>query len=107
MSPNPPRNDSKEASNPATTNEPMQDHFFLVLIRTSGMTPRQSAEVFEDFRIEDRGADLIDTHGPLAEVDLATAVRAEREVFVLGANEHAAGGAAQNFDGFFLCRHWM
>src|SRR5258708_5534786 len=39
------------------------------------------AKVLKDFRIEDGGTDLVDAHGPLAEIDLAAAVAAEREVF--------------------------
>ena len=45
--------------------------------------PAEPAQVLQHFRIEDRRADLVDAHGPLAQVDLAAAVAAEREVFVL------------------------
>jgi hypothetical protein len=44
------------------------------------------AQVFEDFRVKDGRADFVDTHGPLAEVDFAAAVAAEREVLVFGAD---------------------
>ena len=37
----------------------------------------EAAEVFEDFGVEDGGADFVDAGGPLAEVDLAATVRAE------------------------------
>jgi fructose-1,6-bisphosphatase len=62
----------------------------------------EPAQVFEDFRVEDRGADLIDAHGPFAEIDLAAPVRAEREVFVFHLHEHTAGGAVEELYGFFL-----
>ena len=41
-------------------------------------------QVFEQVRIEDRGTDLVDAHGPFAEIDAAATVRAEREVLVGG-----------------------
>jgi len=53
---------------------------FIMEIRASRA---QAFEVFEDFGIEDGGADLVDAGGPLAEVDFATAVGAEGEVFTV------------------------
>jgi hypothetical protein len=52
----------------------------------SGLMRAETAEVFKDFRVEDGGADFVDAHGPLAEVDLAAAVTAEREVLVVEAD---------------------
>jgi hypothetical protein len=48
------------------------------------------AQILQDFRIQDRRTDLVDPHGPLAEIDFATAVAAEREVLVFGCDQHAA-----------------
>src|SRR5580658_9319902 len=55
----------------------------------------ESAEVFEDFGIEDWRTDFVDAHGPLAQIDLAATVGAEGKVFVFEPDESAAGGAAQ------------
>jgi hypothetical protein len=74
----------------------------LVFIRVSIAAAAEAAEIFEDFGVEDGRADLVDTHGPLAEVDFAAAVAAEGEVFVVEADEHAAGGAMEELAGFFL-----
>ena len=74
-------------------------------MRVSGLMRAEAAEVFEDFRVEDGGADFVDSGGPLAEVDFAAAVAAEGEVLVVEADEHATGGAAEKFCGFFLCGH--
>ncbi len=63
------------------------------------------AKIFKDFGIQDGRADFVDAHGPLAKIDLAAAVAAEREVFVFGGDQHAAGGAMQELCGFFLLRH--
>ena len=71
----------------------------------SALAAAEAAEVFEDFGVEDGGTDFVDAHGPLAEVDLAAAVRAEGEIFVVDADQHAAGGAAEELYGFFLWRH--
>src|SRR5580698_4360971 len=76
-----------------------------VSIGLSAMISAGAAEVFEDFRIEDGRADLVDAGGPFAQVDFAAAVAAEREVLVFGADQHGAGGAAEQFGGFFLCGH--
>jgi hypothetical protein len=65
----------------------------------------QVTQVIEDFGVEDGRADFVDAGGPLAEVDLAAAVGAEGEVFVGKADQHAAGGAAEDFGGFFLRGH--
>jgi len=74
-------------------------------MRVTRVVRVQAAEVFEDFRVEDGGADFVDAGGPLAEVDFAATVAAEGEIFVVEADQHAAGGAAENFSGFFLCGH--
>src|ERR1017187_4096561 len=63
------------------------------------------AEIFEDFWVQNRRADLVDAHGPFAKVDFAAAVRAEREVLVFQTDQHAAGGTAKEFYGFFLGSH--
>jgi hypothetical protein len=55
-------------------------------------------EVFQQIGIEDRGADFVDAHGPLAEVDAAATVTAEGEVFVGGLHQLFAGGAMEWFD---------
>jgi len=65
----------------------------------------QSAQVFEDFRVEDGGADFEHAGGPFAEIDLAAAVTAEGEVLVVEADQLAAGGAAEELGGFFLGGH--
>jgi hypothetical protein len=64
-----------------------------------------TAQVFEDFRVEDGGTDLVDAHGPFAKINLAAAIAAKGKVLVGEANEHAAGGAAEEFDGFFTSSH--
>lgn|GEM_PF-4751098 len=65
----------------------------------------ETAEVFEDFRVEDGRTNFVDAHGPLAEIDFAAAVAAEGEVFVAGADDHCAGWAVEEFSGFFSGRH--
>jgi len=78
-----------------------------VPVVAAGPISVQAAEVFEDFRVEDGGADPVNAGGPLAEVDLAAAVGAEGEVLIGEANQHAAGGAAVEFGGFFLDGHGL
>ncbi len=70
-------------------------------IRVSAAIVAETAEVFEDFGIEDGRADFVDAHGPFAEIDFAAAVAAEGEVFVGGADDHSAGGAMEELGGFF------
>jgi hypothetical protein len=67
--------------------------------------PTHLTEIFEHLGIEDGGADFVDTHSPLAEVDFAAAIAAKGEVFVFGGDDHAARGAVQELCGFFLWRH--
>jgi hypothetical protein len=55
-----------------------------------------AGEFFEEVGVLDRGGDFVIAAGPFAEVDAATAIRAEREVFALGKDDVAAGGAAEN-----------
>jgi hypothetical protein len=70
-------------------------------------------EVFEQgrlsyFWIEDWRADLVDAHGPFAEIDAATAVAAEGEILTGGFDQLFAGGAVERFQlggGLFLGRH--
>jgi hypothetical protein len=57
-------------------------------------------EVFEEFFIEDGGADFVVAGSPLAEVDEAAAVGAEGEVFGGGVDDFAAGGAEDGLDGW-------
>jgi hypothetical protein len=76
----------------------------LLLIGTV-VVGAEAAEVFENFRVEDGRADFVDAHGPFAEIDFAAAVAAEWEVFVAGADDHCAGGAVEEFGGFFSGRH--
>src|ERR1035437_1905024 len=76
-----------------------------VVMGISVAATAQASQVFEDFGVQDRRADLVDAHGPLAKVDLAAAVRAEREVLVFDSYEHTAGGAAEEFYEFFLWGH--
>ena len=62
------------------------------------------AEIFQDFGVQNGRADLVHAHRPLAEIDLAAAVTAEREVFVGHADQHAASRAAEKLHGFcFWC----
>ena len=75
----------------------------LFILRPFVPAAGQLAEIFEHFGIEHGRADLVNAHGPLAEIDLAAAIRAEGKVFVLGLNNHAAGGAMEKLGGFFLC----
>ncbi len=82
----------------------------LALARASGVSSGVSSgctlvafRVFEHaafggFGVEDGGADLVDAHGPFAQVDAAAAVGAEGEVFVRGLDELGAGGALEGFD---------
>jgi len=65
----------------------------------------EGAEVFEDFWVEDGGADFVDAGGPLSEIDLAAAVGAEGKVFAVEGDEFATGGAAEEFGGFFPGSH--
>jgi hypothetical protein len=80
---------------------------WLFVMRVAGLVvaSAEGAKVFEDFRVEDGRADFVDAGGPLAEVDLAAAVTAEREVFAVEGDEFVAGGAAEEFGGFFLGCH--
>jgi hypothetical protein len=55
----------------------------LSVIGVSTAVGAETAQVFEDLGVEDGRADLVDAGGPLAEVDFAAAVRAEREVLVV------------------------
>ena len=71
---------------------------FIVVASTVGA---HVAEVFEDFGVEDGRADFVDPHGPLAEIDFAAAIAAEREVFVAEADDGCAGRAAEELGGFF------
>jgi hypothetical protein len=70
-----------------------------------GVILHVATQVFEDFGVEDRRADFVDSHGPLAEVDLAAAVTTEGKVLVCAADQHSAGGAAEKFGGFFSGGH--
>ena len=67
----------------------------------------ECAQIFEYFGVEDGRADLVDAGGPLAEVDLAAAVRAEGEVLAVEQDQLGAGGAAEDFCGVFLGCHGM
>ena len=69
------------------------------------MATAKLAQIFKDLGIEYGRADLVSAHRPLAEVDLAAAIGTEREVLVLGPDQHSARRAAENFRGFFLGRH--
>ena len=60
---------------------------------------------FGGLGVEDGGADLVDAHGPFAEVDAAAAVGAEGEVFVGGLDDPGAGRAFERFD--FWLRCWL
>jgi hypothetical protein len=66
---------------------------------------REAAEVFENFRVEDRRADFVNAHGPFAEIDFAAAIAAEGKVFVADADDHCAVRAAEELGGFFASRH--
>jgi len=80
----------------------------LFVIEVPSAVVSKFAEILQDFGIQNGRADLVHTHRPLAEIDLAAAVTAEGEVLVGHADEHAAGGAAEKFGGFFLGRHgWL
>ena len=52
-----------------------------------------AGEFFEEVGVLDGGGDLVVAAGPFAEVDAATAVGAEGEVFATGEDDGAAGGA--------------
>ena len=70
----------------------------LLIVRAFVVPAGEAAEVFKHFGIEDGRADLIGAHGPLAEVDAAAAVAAEREILVGGLDQLAAGWAFEGFD---------
>jgi len=78
-----------------------------VLMRVAGLrlAAAEGAQVFQDFGVKHGGTDLVDSRGPLAEVDLAAAITAEGEVLAIEGYQHGAGGAAEEFGGFFLGRH--
>jgi hypothetical protein len=65
----------------------------------------ECSQVFKQFWVEDGRADPVDPGSPLAEVDFAAAVTAEGEVLAIECDKHGAGGAAEEFGGFFLGRH--
>jgi len=77
----------------------------VVIVAALALTAAECPEVFEDFGVEDGGADFVDARGPLAEIDLAAAVGAEWEILAIEGHEHGAGGAAEEFGGFFLGGH--
>src|SRR5487761_2206472 len=66
----------------------------LVFIGVATGTIGDVVEVFEHVRIQNGRTDFVDACGPLAEIDLAAAVGAEREVLVIRLHEHGACGAA-------------
>ena len=80
---------------------PVESHSSCELSVAASAEP---AEVFEDFGVEDRRADLVDAHGPLAEIDLAAAVAAERKVLVFGRTSMPQVGQRRSFADFFLAR---
>ena len=61
------------------------------------MAAGKAAEIFENFGIENGRADLIHAHGPLAKIDLAASVTAEREILIGGADDHPARRALEDF----------
>lgn len=90
-----PNKERRRLSSPARMSRPMQNHLSMVFIGISAAAAAQAAQVFKNLRIEDRRADLVNTHRPLAQVDLAAAVRAKRVVLVLEADQHAASGTVE------------
>jgi hypothetical protein len=84
------------------TNESEEPSLFM---RAAAALAARITKVFEDIGIEDGRTDFVDAAGPFAEVDLSAAVTAERKVLIGGADQHSAGGAAEEFGGFFLRRH--
>jgi hypothetical protein len=82
-----------------------RDFFWMGVSVFIGVILHVSTQIFEDFGVKDWRADFVDAHGPLAEIDLAAAVRTKREVLVRGADQHSAGGAVEKFDGFFPGSH--
>jgi len=64
----------------------------VIVVRTLGALGLGDA--FQNFRVEDRGGDLVVSAGPLAEIDTAAAVAAEREIFGPLEDQSLAGGAA-------------
>src|SRR5579859_2187409 len=66
-------------------------------------------EVFQQIGIEDGRTDLVNAHGPFAEVDAAAAIAAEREVLVSGLHQLLAGRAVERFDlwRFGSFGHWL
>jgi hypothetical protein len=55
-------------------------------------------EIFKQVGVEGGRADLVDAHGPFAEVDAAAAVRAEGKIFVSGFDQLFAGWALERLD---------
>jgi hypothetical protein len=56
-----------------------------------------AGELFEEVGVLDGARDFVVSAGPLAEVDAATAVGAEGEVFAAGQYDGTTGGAAKGF----------
>jgi hypothetical protein len=79
--------------------------FIRITAASTGASAACAAEIFQNFRVEDRGADLVDAHGPLTQVNFAAAIAAEREIPVCKLHQHSAGWAFMEFRGFFLRSH--
>lgn len=75
------------------------------LVMRSFVPAAATAQVLKNLRVENRRADLVYAHCPFAQVYLAAAVAAKREVFVPWLNQCAAGGAVRQFCGFFARSH--
>jgi len=104
-SPEKPSIESNRLSRPPKNSDRPQSHFLLAIIRVSAAAGAEAAEVFENFGVENRGTDFVDTCCPFAEIDFAAAVAAEGKVFAAGADDHPASGTVEELDGFFSRGH--
>jgi hypothetical protein len=68
-------------------------------------SPGRVIKIFQNVWIKDRRADFVHAGRPLTEVDFAATIAAEREILVLGRDQHAARGAMKELCGFFLRCH--
>jgi hypothetical protein len=85
---NNPKNERNALTTPPTT-KALKRSTNLVLIGVPAGSAPKPVEVFEHIGVQHRRADLVDARGPLAQVDFAAAIAAEREVLVFWLYEHS------------------
>ena len=62
----------------------------------------QAAKVFQDFGVEDGRADLVDAHGPLAEIDFAAAIQQKGKSSSVKRTNMPQVGQRRSFADFFF-----